>query len=103
MKLKDDKQNNKILLLGIGNVLLADEGVGLHTVNRLKEEGLPGYVEAVDGGTAGLDLAYLLGDASKLVIVDCLDAGAELGSVFRIRPDDIWGNKETLVRKEFKQ
>lgn len=80
---------NKILLFGVGNVLLGDEGAGVHVVNRLREEGLPEGVEAVDGGTAGLELLYLLEDVSKLVIVDCLDAGAEPGSIFRFRPDDI--------------
>lgn len=91
MKSKDSVQNNKVLILGVGNVLLSDEGAGVHTVNRLREEGLPGDVEAVDGGTAGLELAYLLEGVSKLVIVDCMDAGAEPGSIFRISPDDIYG------------
>lgn len=97
MGLKDKIQNNKILLLGIGNVLLTDEGAGVHTVNRMRDAGLPGYVETVDGGTAGPGLAYLLGKASKLVIVDCLDAGAEPGSIFRISPDDILDNKESKM------
>lgn len=97
MGLKDSIRNNKILLLGIGNVLLTDEGAGVHTVNRMKDTGLPGHVETVDGGTGGPGLAYLLGDASKLVIVDCLDAGAEPGSIFRISPDDILDNKESKI------
>lgn len=79
----------KILLLGVGNVLLGDEGAGVHTVNRLEERGLPDNVEAVDGGTLGLELLYLLEGVSKLVVVDCLDAGAEPGSIFRFRPEDI--------------
>lgn len=93
----DRRDNNRILLLGVGNVLLGDEGVGVHTVNRLRDEGLPDCVDAVDGGTAGLELAYLVGGFSRLVIVDCLDAGMEPGSIFRISPDDICGNTEAKI------
>lgn len=89
MTIQDDKQQTKILLLGVGNVLLKDEGAGVHTVNRLREIGLPENVEAVDGGTAGLELLYLLEGVSKMIVVDCLDAGAEPGALFRFRPDDV--------------
>lgn len=80
---------SKVLLLGVGNILLGDEGLGVHTVNRLREKGLPENVEAVDGGTLGLELLYLLEDVSKMIVIDCLDAGAEPGSIFRFRPEDI--------------
>lgn len=86
---QEDKQQSKILLLGVGNVLLADEGAGVHTVNRLREKGLPENVEAIDGGTAGLELLYLLEGVSKMIVVDCLDAGAEPGSLFKFKPDDV--------------
>lgn len=79
----------KILVLGVGNILLGDEGAGVHAVNRLREKGLPENVEAVDGGTLGLELLSLLDDVSKMIVVDCLDAGAEPGSIFRFRPEDI--------------
>lgn len=90
MTVRDDQQQeNKILLLGVGNVLLRDEGAGVHAVTRLRDKGLPENVEAVDGGTAGLELLYLLEGISKMIVVDCLDAGAEPGSIFRFRPGDI--------------
>lgn len=90
MKLTEqDSQQQKILLLGVGNYILGDEGVGVHVVNKMREEGLPENVEAVDGGTLGLSLLDLLEGVSKLVIVDCLNAGAEPGDIFRFHPDDI--------------
>lgn len=90
MKLTEqDHEQRKILLLGVGNLIIGDEGVGIHVVNRMREEGLPDYVEAVDGGTLGLSLLHLLEGVSKLVIIDCLDAGAEPGDIFRFHPDDI--------------
>lgn len=85
----DSVQKKEILLVGVGNILLGDEGAGVHTVERLRQEGLPGNVEAVDGGTAGLELMYLLENVSKLVVVDSIDAGMRPGSIFRLRPRDI--------------
>lgn len=95
MSLESNKFNrakqgyNKMLLLGVGNILLGDEGLGVHAVNRLREQGLPEKVEAVDGGTLGLGLLNLLKDVTKLVVVDCVDAGAEPGTVFRFRPEEL--------------
>jgi len=84
-----DSQQHKVLLLGVGNVILGDEGLGVQVVNRMSEMGLPDYVEAIDGGTLGLSLLNLLEGVTKLVIIDCLNAGAEPGSIFRFHPDDI--------------
>ncbi len=86
---QENQHPNKILLLGVGNILLGDEGLGVHAVNRLRDQGLPENVEAIDGGTLGLELLYLLEDVSKMIVVDCLDAGAEPGEIFRFRPEDI--------------
>lgn len=91
---EQDSQQQKILLLGVGNSILGDEGVGVHVVNKMREEGLPENVEAVDGGTLGLSLLDLLEGVSKLVIVDCLNAGAEPGDIFRFQPDDITVNQK---------
>lgn len=68
----------RILVLGIGNILLSDEGVGPHVVGRLADEYLvPDNVEVIDGGTSGMDLLDLVTSVDALVIVDCarLDGG----------------------------
>ena len=55
----------KVLILGIGNILQSDEGIGVHIVNHIIQSGinLPDEVEVIDGGTAGFDLLPHMADA----------------------------------------
>jgi hydrogenase maturation protease len=86
-----------IVIIGIGNILLKDDGVGIHTIRQLEKEGLPSNIELVDGGTSTLDtLSYFL-DYEKVIVVDCIKAGYEPGTIYRIKPEDITGfKKESL-------
>ncbi len=59
-----------VLVLGIGNRILGDEGVGGRVVDQLGAEGLPPGVEAVDGGTVGLALLPRIEEADAVIIVD---------------------------------
>ena len=70
------------LILGIGNKLLQDEGVGVHVVDYLKESGkLPANVSLVDGGTLSFSLVADIEDADKLIIIDAAELGAAPGTV----------------------
>ncbi len=81
---------NKIMVLGVGNILLRDEGVGVRVVERLKAAyRFPDNVELVDGGTAGLDLLPVVEGVSRLIIVDTVKTSGPPGSIFRFTPDDI--------------
>jgi len=78
------------LLIGLGNLIYADEGVGVHAMRRLEA----GYafspaVELVDGGTSGLDLLPMLRDRRQLLLIDALAADAPPGTVRVIRNRDI--------------
>lgn len=74
----------KDLILGVGNLLLTDEGVGIHVVQKLLEYAdLPPDVEIVDGGTAGLGLLYYLEGVNRLVIVDAVELHAAPGTIVR--------------------
>lgn len=79
------------LVLGVGNVLLRDEGVGVAVSDRLGEDpaGLPVGTRVVDGGTLGLDLLPLIGDAGSLVLIDAVDLGREPGAIAVLRDDEI--------------
>lgn len=80
--------SGRILIAGIGNIFLADDGFGCEVVERLAERGLPEGVEAVDFGIRGLDLAYALMDPYEAVIfVDALPRGEEPGTVYLIEPE----------------
>jgi len=74
-----------VLILGLGNILLKDEGVGVHAVKRLQEMHLPENADLIDGGTAGLDVLLSAGDVDKLVVIDALKAGNEAGTIYKAR------------------
>lgn len=74
----------KTIVLGVGNLLLKDEGVGVHAVRVLADRSLPPGVEVIDGGTAGFDLLHLLEGSDKIIIVDALKAGEPPGAVYRL-------------------
>lgn len=80
----------KIVILGVGNLLLKDEGVGIHVLRALKEAPLPTDVdlELIDGGTSP-DVFYLLEGADKLIIIDAVAGGSDPGSIYRFRANDI--------------
>ena len=86
----------KCVILGVGNLLLKDEGIGVHVAQALKEMALPEGVEVVDGGTSP-DLPYLAEGADKLVVVDAVRAGGEPGSIYRLTPEDIAARPEALL------
>lgn len=75
----------KVLVLGIGNTLLSDEGVGVHVVNRLLSGyTLPPEVRAVDGGTSGMTLLDDVAACDYLIIVDCGRLDAAPGTVMEL-------------------
>ncbi|HHW40263.1 MAG TPA: hydrogenase maturation protease [Syntrophomonadaceae bacterium] len=78
----------KKLVVGIGNLLLKDEGVGVHVIRALEKRALPPDVELIDGGTAGADLLPYLSGAEKIIIVDALMGGGEPGAIYCLTPDD---------------
>lgn len=87
--MRKEHTKNKILVLGVGNSILRDEGLGVHLARRLMEEELPPQVEVHDGGTQGLELLGYLEDVTGLIIVDCIMAGTEPGTIFRFEPDEV--------------
>ena len=81
---------NKILVLGLGNILLRDEGVGVHAVNTVRERcAFPPSVQVIDGGTLGLDLLHFFEDKDRVLIVDAVDFKKEPGHIGLIEDDDI--------------
>ncbi len=80
----------KKLVLGVGNLLLTDEGIGIHAIQRiLEEKRLPEDVDIVDGGTAGLALLYYLEGVDTLVIIDAVETGGPPGTIIRLAGDRI--------------
>jgi hydrogenase maturation protease len=80
--------SKRILVAGIGNIFLGDDGFGVEVVRRLAGRELPEGVEVVDFGIRGLDLAYALQrDYELVVFVDATPRGGEPGTVYLIEPE----------------
>ena len=77
------EKEKKILILGIGNILLRDEGIGVRIAEELKKLKLPDSVEVVDGGTLGLSLLNFFENYEKVVIIDAVKGGKEPGTIYR--------------------
>jgi hydrogenase maturation protease len=72
------------LVIGMGNLLLCDEGVGVHAAQALLEEKIPDGVTVLDVGTAILDALPSIEAADRIIIIDAMKAGGPPGSVYRI-------------------
>lgn len=74
------------LILGVGNLLLKDEGVGIHVIQALEKENLPPHVQLMDGGTGGLHLLNWLQGYERLIMIDATLDSNPPGTVRLIRP-----------------
>lgn len=81
--------DKKVLIIGVGNILLGDEGFGPHLVDELEKDTLPEGVDLLDAGVATLDLASLVNGYRKLIILDTIRAGGRAGDLYKFRPEDI--------------
>ena len=86
-----------VSVLGVGNVLLGDEGVGVHVVRRMMQADLPAHVEVVDGGTGGLDLLPYFRNKKRVIIVDALEIEDEPGSIYRLTPVELAARTQPIV------
>ena len=81
---KDKSQS--ILVMGVGNYLMGDEGVGVHVIQEMAKKELPNYVDILDGGTGGLLLLSCFEVYPTIIFVDATMDGKPAGSVSLIRP-----------------
>jgi hydrogenase maturation protease len=77
------REEKKIIILGVGNLLLSDEGIGVHVAQRLMDIVFPPEVEIVEGGTDGFGLIHILIKAERLILIDALKGGGTPGSIYR--------------------
>jgi len=83
-------RTSKVVVLGMGNMLLKDEGIGVHVAHALQGVSSPDNVEleVVDGGTLP-DAPLSFEEVEKLVIVDAVQGGGKPGAIYRFRPEEI--------------
>ena len=72
----DQTHRNDVVVIGLGNLLLSDEGIGVHLIRRLSErqDKFP-LVEFIDAGTGGMNVLHLIANRKKAVIIDCVKMG----------------------------
>ncbi len=79
----------KLLVLGVGNILLTDDGVGVWAAQKLMEESWPERITIMDGGTFTQDLFHLLEGYDELLVLDVVHAELPPGTCFTLTEDDL--------------
>lgn len=79
----------KVLILGVGNILLTDDGFGVHFVNELENAEFPENVRAVEAGTLSHSMIPEFHAVDHLIVIDTVDAGDIPGAIFKFSPDDL--------------
>lgn len=80
----------RIIVLGVGNILLSDEGIGVRAVEKLQRDFvLPAEVEVIDGGTTGMEMLEDLACADHIVIIDAVRSGNAPASIVRLAGEQV--------------
>lgn len=88
-------ERNSIAVIGLGNYLLSDEGVGMHAVEILRKMRYSGGVDFVDAGTPGMNLLHQFDQRERIIFIDSGECGLEPGKYARFRPDEVISLKNT--------
>ncbi len=79
-------KKNKTLILGLGNILLQDEGIGVHALREMVKMSWPDYIDLLDGGTGGFVLLSLFQDYQTMIIIDAALTNDPPGTIKTIQP-----------------
>lgn len=79
-------KSNSILIMGVGNYLMGDEGIGVHLIQELAKRELPEYIDILDGGTGGFLLLNCFESYPTIIFVDATMDGKPAGTISLIRP-----------------
>ncbi|TCJ16276.1 HyaD/HybD family hydrogenase maturation endopeptidase [Parasulfuritortus cantonensis] len=80
----------RIVVLGVGNILLTDEGIGVRAIEELgRRYQVPAEVDLLDGGTSAMELLDDLANCNLLIIADCVRAGRAPGTLLRLKDEEI--------------
>ena len=102
-----ENNRNQITILGIGNTLYTDEGLGVHALAALEEKyGTDQQVQLIDGSTDGMSLLGPVEDTDYLIVIDAINAGKEGGHIIELHGDDIpayYGIKMSIHQLGFQE
>jgi len=93
--------NNEIIkIIGFGNIMMGDDGIGIRAIEEVQKTGIfedNKNIEIIDGGTSGVDLVFMIQQADRAVIIDAVDAGQQTGEIVVFSPENI---KEIKKKKK---
>jgi len=78
----------KIAILGIGNILLQDEGFGVHVVKKIDKSKLPENVDIIEGAVLGLQIFNFLLDYDRVIVIDAVKGGGKPGDIYKFRIEE---------------
>jgi hydrogenase maturation protease len=84
----------KTLIVGMGNLIYRDEGIGVHVIEEMKKMELPGHIELLDIGTSTMDLIAYLDGVKTLIVIDAMKAGGAPGTIYKCKPEDLLPEEE---------
>ncbi len=88
----EDLLSSDTVVIGVGNTILSDEGVGVHAARLLQgDPRVPNGVTILDGGTIGLELIPYASDASRVLLLDAMNSGSAPGTLARMTGKDLLG------------
>ena len=79
----------KVIIIGIGNLLLMDEGIGIHVINELEKHKLPENVDIYDGGTGGFNLIDMMHGAGNIIFIDAVETRKAPCTITTFKPEDV--------------
>ena len=86
------KPAEKIVVVGVGNIIHSDDGAGVHALEKLRgDPRLPSDVTLIDGGTYGIELLAYIHDSSRLLLLDAVDVGERAGTLVRMADSELRG------------
>ena len=85
----------RLLVIGLGNLLMGDDGAGIHIINELRKQNLPEEVDIIDGGTGGVELIDILASSRTVIVIDAIITnGNSITGIRLFSPDAFIFNKE---------
>jgi len=90
----------KLLVIGVGNILMMDEGAGVHAIHEFwkeKENYDEALVDFVDGGTFTQDIFYLFEEYAQVLVLDVVRAGHTPGTIYSLDEDDLVKNEKQVL------
>ncbi|MFA6403348.1 MAG: hydrogenase maturation protease [Salinivirgaceae bacterium] len=82
----DSPKNNKTLILGLGNILMGNEGIGVMAIEFMQKKPFPENVVLLDGGTGGFHLLHLFNDFQRFIMIDATINSGNVGEINVIKP-----------------